>query len=176
MLLREPVQGLGAAGEVRAVRRGRARNALVPHQRAVYAKPAVVSQLGLDESAVEQGRNAAATASKRELSERDRMLALRRDLLESPLVFRTKVNKHTQAMAEPITPRHIARRILEQKKIHVPESAVHLPDDTPSLASLGRHTVYLNVVSGLQSEREGEQRDAVFPPYPQLIVDIKKKR
>ena len=43
-------------------------------------------------------------------------------------------------------------------------------------ATLGRHTVYLNVVSGLQSESEGEQRDAVFPPYPQLTVDIKKKR
>lgn len=176
VLLREDVAGTGSAGEVRKVRKGFARNSLVPSKAAVYAKPATLSSLGFAADALDNGRKAAkSTSSKRTASEAERLQALKRDLLDYPLVFRVAVNKHSQKMSQPLSATDISRRILEQKKIHLPPSAIALQQHQ-TLYGLGEHHVPLHITQPQPSSHSEATPEDVFPLEPYITVSVRKRR
>ena len=137
IILLSDVEKLGLKGEVVDVKRGYARNYLLPRRLAEVATPGRVAELRRIEG--ERARHEARSADQaREIAETLGKTVLRFEVKSGP----------TGSLFGSVTPTDIAEEIWRTRKIRVDRRKIELD----AIKRIGRHTVSINVFEGVVAE------------------------
>jgi large subunit ribosomal protein L9 len=136
VILLQEVQGLGAAGEVKSVANGYARNFLLPQQLVTPATPSALANLQ-EHVAIEKRRQEKLRAELESLTARLNQVTLR---------FAVKVGAQKRLYGS-VTNQNIAAALQEQENITVDRRAIILPD---ALRALGSYKVAIHLGQGFE--------------------------
>lgn len=129
VILLKDVRGVGVRHEIKEVADGFAINALFPSKSAEPATPEKIKQL--------EAQRAAHLA---ELQKQEEQLIAKLQMLRDKAVKLSAKATEKGGLFKSITQRDVAKAILAQHSLEIPESVIHLPEH---LKTVGNHTAKL---------------------------------